>query len=57
MMGSMAINNTPEAIESVMDEEDLMRIHEKFNILVSIKLELPSPFERETTRSMTWVKL
>lgn len=53
MMGSMAINNTPEAIESVMDEEDLMRIHEKFNILVSIKLELPSPFERETTRSMT----
>lgn len=53
--GSMAVEDTPEAIESILDGEDLARIREEFNILVSIKLELPGPSKRVTIRSVTRV--
>lgn len=44
----MAIEDTSERIESVLDEDDLTKIQD-FAILVSIKLEVLGPFERMTT--------
>lgn len=42
MSRSMAVEDILEAIKSILDEEDFLRIWE-FNILVSVNLELIGP--------------
>lgn len=56
-MGSMAVDDTPKAIKSILDEEYLVRIRKEFNILASIRLELPSSSKRVTMGSATRVAL
>lgn len=56
-MESMAIEDTLHVIESILDEKDLARIQEEFNIPVSIRHMLPSPFKRVVTRLATRVAL
>lgn len=49
---SMAARDTFQVIESILDEEYLVRIQEEFNISISIRLELPSPSKRVNTGLM-----
>lgn len=39
----MAIKDTLEGIESVLDEDDLMKIQDDFAILMSVRLEVLRP--------------
>lgn len=52
-MGSIVVEHTPQAIESIIDDEELARIREQFDILASIKLKLSAPSKRVTMRSVT----
>lgn len=47
-MESMVVEDTLEVVKSILGEGHLTRIQEEFAILVSIKLEVPGPFERMT---------
>lgn len=53
----MVAEDTSQIIESILNEEDLARIKEEFKISVSIKLELPGPFERIIKGSVTRMAL
>lgn len=56
-MRSMTIDDTPQIIESMLSEEDLVKIREEYTILVLIGLELSGPSDRITTMLMTQVAL
>lgn len=47
-MGLMTIDDTPQMIEFVLSEEDLLWIRDEYDILESIKFELLGPFDRVT---------
>lgn len=57
MTGSMVVKDPPVAIESILCEEDLVRIQKEFNIMASIRLELLGSFEKVTMGSATRVAL
>lgn len=53
----MAIEDAPQIIMSILNEGDLVRIQEEFKIPMSIRLKLPGPSKRVTTRLTIWVAL
>lgn len=57
MTGSMVVKDAPEVVESISGEEDLVRIQEKYNILMLIRLELLDPSQNITVGLVTRVAL
>lgn len=57
MTGSMVVKDAPEVVESISGEEDLVRIQEKYNILMLIRLELLGPSQNITVGLVTRVAL